>query len=420
MSESTNSPKQNNYETLESIHSRLASGFIELRKQVIRQPEGFIKYPYLTPAGFYTQLWDWDAFFMANHFISKGHPEYMKNWVLIFSQGIDKDGYVAGCMTKDGPRNVYSGRFAMKPFLSQGAYHYSVATDDWEWLRPIYDSLKSVINYRRSTQRDDKSGLYFWEIAMQSGADNNPALNYFKDDSRSFLSTDATAFQYGELLAQSMIALHLGYTEESQIFRNEANELKSLLNSICWNEDDKVYYNVDRETSSHYKRISYSTFVPLMYDMCPKMKGKEMIEKYLLSENHMKSKFGFTSLSKSDVDYNNKNIIIPFSNWQGPIWGICNYIYSIVLYNYGFMNEIKWLAEKVGKLMAKDLDEFGTMHENYNAENGETLAPSNFKYRTPEGKIQGFVSWNLCIENVFEGIINNKWMLLKIEGMSNE
>ncbi|MCM1020610.1 MAG: hypothetical protein NC343_00575 [Muribaculum sp.] len=402
---------------LDSVYNKLKTGFVDLRKQVVKQPDGFIKYPYLIPAGFYSQLWDWDAFFMANHFISKGQPEYMKSWVLTFSQGIDNDGYVAGCMTKDGPRNVYSGRFAMKPFLSQGAYHYSKATGNWEWLRPIYPALKSVIDYRKRTQCDSISGLYYWEIAMQSGADNNPAMNYFKDDSRSFISTDATAFQYGELLAQAAIAEKLGYTADALALRKEAVAIKENLNKLCWNQEDECYYNIDRETRQQYRRVGYSTFVPLMYKMAPLERGRAMLKRHMLSPQEMKSPFGFRSLSKSDVDYNNKNIIVPFSNWQGPVWGITSYIYSIGLHHYGFDDEIAWMAEKVGGLMAKDLDNYGTMHETYHAETGEPLAPSNFKYRTPEGKIQGFVSWNLCMENILEGLLFNRWMLLELPAM---
>ena len=403
--------------SLESIYPQIRDGFAELRKQVVREPDGFIKYPYLIPAGFYSQLWDWDAYFMANHFISKGQPEYMKNWVMTFSQGIDDDGYVAGCMTKDGPRNVYSGRFAMKPFLSQGAYHYGNATGDWEWLRPIYNDLKKVIDYRKQTQCDSTNGLYYWEIAMQSGADNIPTMNYFKEDTRSFISADATAFQYGELLAQAAIAEKLGYKEDAEAYTAEAKALKDALNKICWNDVDQCYYNVDRETGEQYRRIGYTTFVPLMYKMTPDDKAKQMIERYMLSPDHMKAPYGFRSLSKSDPDYNNKNIIVPFSNWQGPIWGICSYIYSIGLHNYGYDDEVKWMAETVGDLMVKDLKEYGTMHETYHAETGEPLAPSNFKYRTPDGKIQGFVSWNLTMENILEGLLNNNWMLLELPGM---
>ncbi len=48
---------------------------------------------------------------------------------------------------------------------------------------------------------------------------------------------------------------------------------------------------------------------------------------------------------------------------------------------------------------------------------GEPLAPSNFKYRNPDGSIQGFVSWNLCMENILEGLLQGKWMLLDIDDM---
>lgn len=403
------------YSTPEALYSRLKESFTGLRKQVVRPAAGFIKYPYLVPAGFYSQLWDWDAFFMANHFISQGEPEYMRHWVTTFASGIDDDGYVAGCMTDKGPRNVYSGRFAMKPFLSQGAYHYSKATGDWEWLRPIYNDLNKVLQYRRATQRDSVSGLYFWEIAMQSGADNNPALNYFKDDTRSFLAADASAFQYGELKAQAAIACRLGYETDAKALTKEADALRDSLNAILWNPKEKIYYNVDRQTRQQYRRIAYSAFVPLMYGMASQENGKAAIERYLLNPDHMKSPYGLRSLSKQDPDYNNKNIIVPFSNWQGPVWGITSYIYSIGLHRYGFDDDIRWLAEVVGNLMARDIDNYGTMHETYHAETGEPLAPSDFKYKNPDGSPQGFVSWNLTMQNILEGVLYNRWMLLDIE-----
>lgn len=318
-------------------------------------------------------------------------------------------------MTDKGPRNVYSGRFAMKPFLSQGAYHYSKATGDWEWLRPIYNDLNKVLQYRRATQRDSVSGLYFWEIAMQSGADNNPALNYFKDDTRSFLAADASAFQYGELKAQAAIARRLGYETDAKALTKEADALRDSLNAILWNPKEKIYYNVDRQTRQQYRRIAYSAFVPLMYGMASQENGKAAIERYLLNPDHMKSPYGLRSLSKQDPDYNNKNIIVPFSNWQGPVWGITSYIYSIGLHHYGFDDDIRWLAEVVGNLMARDIDNYGTMHETYHAETGEPLAPSDFKYKNPDGSPQGFVSWNLTMQNILEGVLYNRWMLLDIE-----
>ena len=183
-----------NNDNLKPLLDSLNAAYDLLRPQVIRQPVGYFKYPYLIPAGFYKQMWDWDGFFMGNHFISQGHPEHLQHWAQILLEGIDKDGYVSGCATEKGPRPIF-GKFAMKPFLSQGVYFAAKAMNDFTWVAKYYDDLKKVIAYRKKTQYDEKYGLYFWEIAMQSGADNNPSLNYFQDDTRSFLACDASTFQ---------------------------------------------------------------------------------------------------------------------------------------------------------------------------------------------------------------------------------
>lgn len=402
---------------LQGIYDEISEGFVQLRKEVVREPQGCLKYPYLIPAGFYQNLWDWDAFFMANHFISRGEPQYMKDWVQLYADLADETGYISGSLTPEGPRPMYSKYAPMKPLLAQGAYHYSVAAGDFGWIAPHYEAIKRVVNYQREKRFDSKYGLYFWEIAMFSGADNNPALNYWDGDTRSYLCTDASAFMYGEMLSLAVIARELGHNAESEQFAAEAKAIKENLNKYCWNEKDQCYYNVDRETGDHYPRVSYSSFVPLMYKMAPETAGRTTLQRYMLNSEAMRSDYGFRSLSKADPEYNNKNIIKPFSNWQGPIWGITNYIYSIALKHYGFEQEIAWMAGAVGQLIVKDLRDFGTMHETYHAETGEPLAPSSFKYKTADGRIQGFVSWNLCMQNVLEGVLQDKWMLLEIEGM---
>jgi alpha,alpha-trehalase len=142
--------------------------------------------------------------------------------------------------------------------------------------------------------------------------------------------------------------------------------------------------------------------------------GKAMIERYLINEDYMKAKFGYRSLSKTDPDYNNKNVIIPFSNWQGPVWPIANYIYSIGLKNYGFENELRWQASTLGNLLLGDIAEWDSMHENYHADTGEPLAPAA-SHVDENGKFVGFVSWNLCVQNMLAGVCEDEWMLLEIK-----
>jgi alpha,alpha-trehalase len=318
-------------ETLIKIKTELSSEFSRLQPKVIQPAEGYLKYPYLIPAGFYKQLWDWDGFFIGNHLASIGKPEYLKYWSLNLILGIDSTGYVSGCATTKGPRPIF-GKFAMKPFLSQGVYFAAQALNDFGWVEPHYGALMKVLEYRDRTQLDTTYNCYFWDNAMQSGADNNPAMNYFwEEDHRSFLAPDASTFQLREIIAQSLIAKKLGKTDDYKLLKEKAEALKDAINRHLWCEQDKIYYTVDRETGNFYRRVSYSSLIPLIQKLAPIDKGKDMIEKYLCDTTELKAKYGYRSLSMKDPDYNNKNIIVPFSNWQGPVWPIANYIYSIAL-----------------------------------------------------------------------------------------
>ena len=282
---------------------------------------------------------------------------------------------------------------------SQGVLRASQAMGDFEWVRPYYERLCRVLTYRDATQRDEATGLYFWEMAFQSGADNNPSLNYFSDDRRSFLACDCSAMQLLEFRAQAEIANALGLKEEAKTWNARAEALAGAIQHLLWCAEDQCYYNVDRETGDFYRRVSYSSFWPLYAGLALEADGQAMIRRYLLSGQHMRSPHGLRSLSASDPDYNNKNIILPFSNWQGPIWIPTLVVYAGGMLNYGFKEELRPIAVQTARLLLKDLDTFDTMHENYHAETGEGLAPAP-DYVDADGRFIGFISWNLCAESV--------------------
>lgn len=384
----------------EQVHKELSAGYERIYHKVIQPAEGYLQYPYLIPAGFYKQTWDWDGFFMGCWFIQKGKPEYMKYWALNFLAGVEDNGYVVGCMTTKGPRKMH-GSFAMKPFLSQGVARACEALGDYEWVRPHYDKLVKVLAYRDSVQLDPEYNLYFWENAFQSGADNNPALNYFAQDGRSYLATDCSIMQMQEFRSQAAIASALGYEEDAALYTAKAEAVSEAVNEYLWCEEDKIYYNMDRELKTLYKRVSYSSFWPLAVGLASQKDGREMIRSYLLSEEHMLSPYGLRSLSRSDPEFNNRNIIRPFSNWQGPVWAPATCVYVEAMDIYGFKKEQLDVLVPLAKLMLDDVYTHETMHENYHSETGEGLAPATTKV-DENGKFIGFISWNLCVESLLE------------------
>ena len=391
----------------------LSATFDTLCLRSIRPAEGFLKYDYLIPAGFYKQMWDWDGFFIGCYLGSRNGDDakYLKWWVLNFVEHVDSSGYVPGCMTTKGPRPIF-GKFALKPFLSQGAYIASRFSGDFSWIHPVYDGLKKVLQYREQTQYDPKYGLFFWDLAIQSGADNNPVLTNDENDRSAILAADVNAFQLREYLSMARIAEALKHTDDARLYQKKAAELKNAMMKYLWFDTDKSFFNIRRDSGKPIKRVSYSNFIPLIQGVLSREDGRAMISKYLWNREFMLADFGIRSLAKQDPQYNNECMIIPYSNWQGPTWINANFLFTIALKKYGFDHEAERLSVVLANMVLADIKACGSMHENYNADTGAPLAPT--AEQSEGGVFTGFVGWNLLAQTMLEGTVRGNWLLLEL------
>lgn len=394
------------------LYRDIVRKFDALRPQTIRPAEGFIKHDYLIPAGYYKQMWDWDGFFIGCHLASAGRPDLLESWALNFAEAADSDGYVSGRITTEGPKPVF-GAFAMKPFLAQGALLASRALNDFGWLEPVYGRIQNVCAYRERTQFDGRYGLFFWDSALQSGADNSVVLTNDVREPGAILGVDINVFQLREYKALALIAGELGKAAEEAFYEDRAAALKKALVGHHWDGDRFSFWNVRRRDGRPIRRVSYSNFVPFIEKgLAAAEDGREMIRRYLWNADHMLAPFGLRSLSRSDPGYNNKNIIFPYSNWQGPVWPVANYLHFLGLKNHGFDDECRRLSLTIGTLVSRDIDSCGSMHENYHADEGIPLAPT--AEQSEDGVFRGFVGWNLLVQNMLAGVVENDWLTLEI------
>jgi alpha,alpha-trehalase len=378
----------------ETLYSELTADFARLAPQTIHPAEGSIKYPYLIPAGYYPQMWDWDGFFIGVHWANQdpADAKYLRDWAISFAASADADGYVAGCITPKGPRPLF-GKFAMKPFLAQGAFIAAENLHDFEWIRPVWPAMERIVAYRRRTQFDEKWGLWFWDNAMQSGADNNAALTNDPKDRSAILAVDASVYAMREYLAMGQIAERLGEKDTSEKYFRLAIETRKAIMAKLWLPDETIFLNRRRDTGAWVRVVSWTSFLPLVNGLLKPEDGKRMIREHLLNPDEMRSEYGFRSLAKNDPAYNNDAIIDPYSNWRGPIWINANLLDWIALRRYGFKDEAHWLALTLAGELHRDIAKWGWMHEDYSAETGEGLAPT--PAQSPGGKFAGFVGWNL-------------------------
>ena len=97
------------------------------------------------------------------------------------------------------------------------------------------------------------------------------------------------------------------------------------------------------------------------------------------------STFGLRSVSNLDPRYNNDNVIVPYSNWRGPLWVNVNAIMAYTLRAHGLPAAAANLADAIVHTLANDLRNGGVWHESYSGENGTALAAP------------GFLSWDTLV-----------------------
>jgi alpha,alpha-trehalase len=384
-----------------TLITNLTEDFARLGPQTVRPADGYIKHPYLIPSGYYPQMWDWDGFFIGLHWANQNaaNAKYLRDWVLSFAGSADADGYVAGCITPKGPRPLF-GKFAMKPFLAQGALVAAEDLHDYEWLRPVWPAMQRVVAYRERTQFDAKWGLWFWDNAMQSGADNNAALTNDPKDRSAILAVDASVYAMREYLAMAALAGRLSDQRNSRTYAEKAAATRAAILGKLWSAKNGIFLNRRRNNGAWVRVISWTSFLPLVDGLLAPEDARRMILGHLLNPDEMRSEYGFRSLSKSDPAYNNDAIIDPYSNWRGPVWINANFLDWIALRRYGFNEEAHWLAVTLAGVLHKDIQKWGSMHEDYSAETGEGLAPT--PEQSPGGKFAGFVGWNLLAQDMLE------------------
>lgn len=316
-------PQANTAENLQPLLDNVSSAYAKLEPQTIRPVEGYFKYDYLIPAGFYKQMWDWDGFFIGSHFAhqSREQAKYLKWWVLNFAgavTAINQDGWVPGVLLADKlplPKpSPILGWFTVKPFLAQGAVIASERLGDYQWVAPAWEHLRRIVAYRERTQYDPKWELFFWETAMQSGEDNNVALTNEPKDRNAILAVDLCTFQLREYRAMARLAEMLGKKTEASAYRQKADKLGAAMLKHLWFAQDAMFFNVRRDTGKPVQRISGSNFVPLIEDILPRADARTMIRRYLWNTEYMLAPYGIRSLSKRDPSYNNVSMIDPYSN----------------------------------------------------------------------------------------------------------
>jgi len=392
--------------------------------------EGAFVFPYLTPGSksYANVLWDWDSWLSdvaLRQIIAVAGDEKDSREALAYEQGCvlnflaytDSDGYMPiGIDQNTDPRKVRpADAFATnqhKPVLAQhAAFLTREMGGDAKWLKEGFERMEKFIGSYKEHYRHAETGLFYWKDDMAIGVDTDPST-FFRPKGSS-ASIYLNCLMYRELLAMEYLAQQLGKKKQAAQYHADADTLRTRVQRYCWDERDGMYYSVDigllpaepreqmffghpfmlHEGAPRYypcliQRIgSWTVFMALWAGIATPEQAERMVKENLLDERTFWAPYGVRTLSKMEAMYSMAATHNP-SNWNGPIWGISNYMVFRGLVRYGMNDTARQLAEHTVALYGKDLANCGELHEYYNPDTGEGIINP------------GFQNWNYLVLNM--------------------
>ena len=401
-------------------------------KQMYKQPEGgALIYPYLTPGSkqYARVLWDWDSWLSnvaLRQILSDVGSEQDKQEALEYEKGcvlnylaytsLD-DGYMPMVVDAESdpakmkPKDIYSTNMH-KPVIAQHAAFITQQNGgNATWLRDGFPKMQAFIANYQEHHCHKETGLFYWQDDLAIGVDNDPST--FFRPKRSSANIYLNCLMYKELQAMAYLAKQLSLKAEANQYEQAAETLRKVVRTFCWDERDGMYYSVDlnlvpytgkpeiifgkpfvlhegapRNYPCLIQRLgSWSGFMALWAGIATPEQAQRMVKENLMDERTFNAPYGVRTLSRLEKMYNLRATHNP-SNWQGPIWGISNYMVFRGLADYGFKREAHEMAEKTIALFGNDLQKEGALHEYYNPETGEPIMN------------KGFQNWNYLVLNM--------------------
>lgn len=349
-------------------------------------------------------IFDWDTFFAATmasigdrdlayaNAIETLHESTAQGFVPNYARqggwkSADRSEPPVGAITVLG---IYD-KFHERWFLEE-AYPYLLRWNQW-WAahRDIQGYLTWGSDGGNEPQNldDDSRGKRFGAI-LESGLDNSPMY----DDTTynpgthllEFADVGLMSMYIADCDALAKIAETLEKPADANALKTRAARYRGKLATL-WSEEHGIFLNKDLHTGQLITRLSPTNFYPMMAQAASAAQAQTMIEKHLLNPQEFWGEWVIPSISRDDPAFKDQNY------WRGRIWGPMNYLVYLGLENYDNAAVRKEFAAKSFQLFAKEWQEKGHVHENYNAiaGTGDDVTSSDRFYHW--GALLGYVEY---------------------------
>ncbi|MBQ7719869.1 MAG: hypothetical protein IJT56_04720 [Clostridia bacterium] len=351
-------------------------------------------------------LFDWDTYF-ASLMSQFGGRELAYLNAFAITNEMTEDGFVPNFGTSDDNK---SRDRSQPPVGSMVALRlWEQFGDDW-FVKELFPALYRWNTWFKehrtlpdgtmcwgSEKFEPKNGRYF-EVndignlqgaKYESGLDNSPMYDdaSFDTEKQVMLLSDVglTSLYIMDCRCLIKLAQIAGREDAVPVLRERLESAEAAMETL-WNEETGIYENRDAVTGKFSHRISPTNLYSLYSSRVSDEHKKSMSEKYLCNPDELGGEFMLPSISRSDPAYPDQNY------WRGRIWAPMNYLVYEALCEAGMKAERKLLAESSRKVLLKEWEEHGHVHENYSGYDGQGCDKPNSNNFYHWGGLLGYIA----------------------------
>lgn len=330
---------------------------------------GTKRIPYTTKFGLAIPFF-WDTSFTCIG-LREFDPKLAEEAIECFAENAGPRGSLPGTMC-----DTHRAGEGQAPIMSWAAWLTYERGRNKAWLGRIYPALAG--NHRfwlkyHCTPR----GLCQFFNAGQIG-DNDARFDPIQGDLgnqalRGMLeSPDINAFLVMDGRALARMAGELGFAEEANAWRDQADALAKRIVETMYFPEDAMFFDV--KTGTHQKLSgvkSPNMFLPLWVDVpLDKAQVKAIVERHMLNPAEFYRELPFPSLSYDDPKYD------PEGYWRGRIWPHIVYWMIQTLWRQGYHKE----ADVVATRLVKMFETTPWDHENYESGSGQGVGQPDYNW----------------------------------------
>ncbi len=357
-------------------------------------------YHYMKPSSnVYHYQYFWDTCFHVNIMVALGMPEMAKKCIKSLFALQRADGFVGHMLFWKSRlpgriTDIFQTRFKAKkffkphmssliqpPLAAQAVQDIFEADGDLGFIKGFLPALKKYYKWLAENRDFDDTGMISIISYFESGMDWKPSYDevlgmkpqkasmklFWKvvgNDFRNFLcGYDFEKIQkrnefvvkdagfntiYIENLKVMAKLCKLADDEEAGYFQSKADKAVDSLIKLCYDKEDKAFYDIYGKSHKKLKTLTPTIFFPLTLKEIPNELADEMIKKHLLNEHEFAVRFPIPSVAINHPSFNPEQSIFI---WRGPTWIVYSWFLHRCLIEKGFVQEAGLLVEDTKKLI---------------------------------------------------------------------